>query len=86
VAGRVQFRSGSADSTGDRFDLVCANIQADILIAIARDLEARLADGGRLILAGFLLEQADAVRAAFAGLPLHDQLDEEGWRALVLSR
>ncbi len=62
-----------------------SNRLAIVRVGIGTDLH-RLAEGGRLILAGILVEQADQVRAAFADLSLLDTLDEEGWRALVLGR
>lgn len=49
-----------------RFEVVLANILARPLIELAPLLSARLAPGGRLVLAGLLAPQAAAVRCAYA--------------------
>jgi len=72
---------------GARFDLVFANIQADVLLALAPALPGRLAPGGRLILSGLLQGDAPAVLAAYgaAGLVLDARRDEDEWSALRLA-
>lgn len=47
------------------FDLVVANILAQPLIDLARDIAAIVAPGGTVVLAGLLDTQADAVSAAY---------------------
>jgi ribosomal protein L11 methyltransferase len=84
VDDRLAFSGDGIEQADGKYDLVLANIHAEVLTAIRDELVARLAPGGRLILAGILVEQADAVRAAFGELSLIEQLDEEGWRALAL--
>jgi ribosomal protein L11 methyltransferase len=70
------------------YDLVLANILARPLCAMARDLGAALAPGGRAILAGLLASQARGVIAAHrrAGLVLERRLEEGAWTTLVLRR
>ncbi len=70
------------------FDLILANLFAEPLMAMARDLAHSLAPGGRLVLAGLLARQAESVLTAFrrAGLrPLH-RVDLGVWPTLVLRR
>ena len=85
----VETRTGTlADvDAGARFDLVFANIQADVLLALAPALPGRLAPGGRLILSGLLQGDAPAVLAAYsaAGLVLDARRDEDEWAALRLA-
>ena len=52
------------------FDLVVANILANVLVELAPSLVARLAPGGELVMAGVLVPQEDEVAAPFlaAGL------------------
>jgi ribosomal protein L11 methyltransferase len=68
------------------YDLVFANILARPLAAMARHLAARLAPGGRVILAGLLTAQARFVLAAHRrhGLALDVALREGNWTTLVL--
>ncbi|MBP6029994.1 MAG: 50S ribosomal protein L11 methyltransferase [Sphingobium sp.] len=59
------------------YDLLIANILAGPLIELAPSLSAVLGDGGTLILAGLLDEQADAVARAYRaqGLRLVDRIE-----------
>jgi ribosomal protein L11 methyltransferase len=70
------------------FDLVVANILADPLMRLARDIRRVVAPGGKLVLSGILIPQAPAVIAAFAdqgfALDRHDRVT--GWSTLTLSR
>lgn len=67
-----------------RYDIVIANIQANVLQALAEPLIQRVAPGGLLLLSGVLAGQAEAVRSAFAELQ-HLATPVEGeWVAIVL--
>jgi ribosomal protein L11 methyltransferase len=70
------------------FDLVVANILADPLMRLARDIRRVVAPGGKLVLSGILIPQAPAVIAAFVdqgfALDRHDRVT--GWSTLTLSR
>ena len=56
---------------GGKFDVVCANLMYDLLMAQRRRILSRVRAGGVLVLAGILERQFDAVRAAYEGA---------GWR------
>ena len=71
--------------------VVLANIQADVLGAMAGTLAGRVAPGGELVLAGILAPQADEVADAFAGHRLtlgRTRVDDRDpqWVCLRLSR
>lgn len=70
------------------YDLVLANILARPLCAMAHDLAANLAPGGRAILSGLLRTQARWVLAAHrqSGLRLERSITEGVWTTLVLYR
>ena len=70
------------------FDLIFANILMGPLIALAPDTAGHLAPGGRAILSGLLVEQAEAVLAAHTaqGLGLETREDLGEWTTLVLRR
>jgi ribosomal protein L11 methyltransferase len=72
---------------GGPYDLILANILADPLCAMARDLARHLAPGGAAILAGLLDAQAAAVIDAHraAGLRLRRWIRLEMWSTLVLT-
>jgi ribosomal protein L11 methyltransferase len=52
------------------FDLVVANILANVLVELAPGLAARIAPGGELVLAGILVPQEEEVRIPFVALGL----------------
>jgi ribosomal protein L11 methyltransferase len=68
------------------FDLVFANILKGPLIELAPAMAAHLAPGGHAILSGLLVEQADAVLAAYSAEGLHLEAREDigEWATLTL--
>lgn len=56
-----------------RFDVVCANLLADLLLAERARITARVAPGGTLVLAGVLAAEFPRVREAYAAA---------GWRVV----
>ena len=68
-----------------RFDVVVANILAVVLRDLAGDLVARVAPGGRLVLAGALEDQAPALLEAFGDLELAQRHELDGWVGLELA-
>jgi ribosomal protein L11 methyltransferase len=48
------------------FDVVCANLTADLLVSEAKKIRSRLAKGGQLVVAGILQKQFPEVHQAFA--------------------
>ena len=84
VADRFENRLGSIEEVPETgFDLVLANILRVILVPMMPDLAARLAPGGRLVLAGILRTERETRRAAAAasGLALADEATENEWWA-----
>jgi ribosomal protein L11 methyltransferase len=70
------------------FDLILANILAGPLIGLAPSVAGALAPGGRLVLAGLLDGQAEAVVAAYRrhGLMLTGRTDRGEWPTLVMRK
>lgn len=88
VTERISFSATPLQDVHGPFDVVTANILPDVLIPFAGEIAARLGEGGTLVLSGILRELADGVEAAYVerGLTTTARLDEEGWRALVMTR
>ena len=61
------------------FDLVIANILADVIIQLRDTLLLHLKPGGQLLLTGILNTQADKVKAAFGDQFNFDQQDQDQW-------
>ncbi|MFT4150130.1 MAG: tRNA (adenine(22)-N(1))-methyltransferase TrmK [Paracoccaceae bacterium] len=70
------------------FDLVFANILKGPLIELAPPMAAHVAPGGRIILSGLLVVQAEGVTAAYvaAGFDLLNREDIGEWSTLVMRR
>lgn len=70
------------------FDLVFANILMGPLIALARDMAANVASGGRAILSGLLVTQAEPILAAYLaeGFAVETREDIGEWCALTLRK
>lgn len=64
-----------------RFDLVCANLISDLLLAERKKIIAQVADAGTLVMAGILKTEFAQVQAAFEceGLRLVRQRKEHEW-------
>ncbi len=71
---------------GARYNLIVANIVADIILRMSGDVGGFLAPGGRLIVSGIIEERADEVTDAFSalGYTLVEKATENGWCAAVL--
>ena len=70
------------------YDLVLANILANPLVRLARPMAARLAPGGRAVLAGLLVSQERLVFQAYRrhGLVLERRFRRSEWMTLVLKK
>ena len=68
------------------FDLVVANVLAEILVDMKAEIAARCAPGGRLILSGILVEKSGWVAGEYAqgGFRLAGRMDDGQWSALLL--
>ena len=86
----VEAMTGSIDALaeGARFDVVLANIQADVLVALAPAMARVVTTGGAAIVSGLLLPDAAPVLQAFveSGFALVARRDEGEWAALGLRR
>lgn len=86
LAERVEVVEGSVRSA-DRFDVVIANLTADLLQFLAEDLASALIPGGRLIVSGLIASRQDEVAAALSNrcLQLQTVRTEDEWRALLFA-
>lgn len=82
----VALVAGTAAAFRSRFDLVLANLLAEVLAVDAQALAARVAPEGHLIASGLLRGQTTAVRAAYPGWRVVDERGDDEWRTLVFRR
>lgn len=76
---------GSAAGTQKKYDVVIANIVADVLVFIASDLKRLLKDEGTLVLSGILDKYEDKVLQAYADCTIVKRIQREEWVTLVVS-
>ncbi|MBQ9803176.1 MAG: 50S ribosomal protein L11 methyltransferase [Clostridia bacterium] len=76
------------DLSGGGYDIVCANIVADIIIRMAPDVSAYMKDDGILLASGIITERADEVTEALCanGLQVAEHHTDNGWCALVVKK
>ncbi len=84
--GAAKVWEGSAGATRERYDTVVANIVADILRVIAKDLMARTKEGGILILSGILDTKERSVEEAFAQMELLETIARNEWRTKIYKK
>jgi ribosomal protein L11 methyltransferase len=77
---------GSVNKTDKKYDVVLANIIADVLRAISRELKDRLKDDGTLILSGILDKKESIVTSAFDDLELLKKIQKDEWITLVYKK
>ena len=73
---------------GKKFDLVCANLLGDLLVAARPQITALVAPGGRLVLAGILRREFDEVQGSYtaAGWRLVAVRAEKEWKSGAFER
>jgi ribosomal protein L11 methyltransferase len=71
-----------------KFDVICANLVADLLTTEAARILNRLADNGRLIVAGILASQFKDVQRAYEAkeMKLLDTKTEREWQSGLFAR
>lgn len=70
------------------YDLICANIVADIIIRMAPDVGRYMKDDAVLLASGIITERADEVIGELEKnhLTVERRLDDNGWCALVVKK
>lgn len=76
------------DLEGGRYDLICANIVADIIIRMTPDISRYMKDDCTLLCSGIIKERADNVIRKLDEFKLEviERLDDNGWCALAVRK
>lgn len=89
VGDKLHFILGDlCDKISEKYDVVCANIVADVIISLLENVENYLNDDALFICSGIIDIREDDVKAAFLkyGFEIFDEAECENWRAFVLKR
>ena len=86
--GNVIDDSALREQIGSGYDIITANIVADVIIGMSPIFGSFLADGGTLIVSGIIDERLDEVLGALTenDFGVTARKNAEGWNAIVLSR
>lgn len=95
-AGRYTVRAGdvlsdralAAELAQKRYQLVLANIVADVIIPLSAQVPGLLEPGGMFLCSGIIDTRADEVRAALVshGLRVAEKKERDGWVAFAATR
>lgn len=77
---------GSVVLRKKHYDVVIANIVADVLVMIASDLKASINEGGKIILSGILDKYEAKVTRAFGTLTIIERIPQDEWVTLVVQK
>lgn len=77
---------GSANTTNNQYDVVIANIVADVLAMIAKDLKKITKEDGIIILSGIMEQHKQKVLNKFKDCSLVEELQENEWVTLIVKR
>ena len=89
VSDKVQFLVGDlADKINDKYDIVCANIVADVIIRLFDNVADYMKDEGKLIISGIIDIRAAEVEAEAVahGFNIQKMLERDNWRAYILTK
>ena len=74
---------GSIANLDKKYDIVVANIIADVIFMLANDLKRALRDGAYLILSGILTKYEERVKETFKQLDLIEKKELGDWVSFV---
>jgi len=77
---------GSANNAKIKYDVVIANIVADVLVFLAKDLKKCLNDNGILIISGILDKHIDKVLRKFSDIEQLQVIQKNEWITVVFKK
>ena len=77
---------GSIDKTSGKYDVICANIIADVIFLLANELKAKLNVGGYLVLSGILDRYKQRILAEFSELELIKNINKNEWGSFIYQK
>ena len=74
------------DQVNGKFDVICANIVADVIIRLSETVQLFMHENTKLIVSGIIDTRADEVMEALvaSGLTVLKRLEENGWCSMLL--
>ncbi len=86
VGDKVEVICGDLAEGGRKYDVVIANITADVLIRLSAMVGDLLNDGGVIILSGIINARAQSVLDAYGQFKLKERIRDGEWQAFAFTR
>ena len=76
------------NKSGGAYDIICANIVADIIIRMMPDVGALMDNNSVILASGIIVERSEDVISGFEahGFKIVERVDENGWCALAVQK
>ena len=76
------------DLSGGAYDVICANIVADIIIRMTPDVHALMDEKSVILASGIIVERSEDVISCFEenGFKIVEKLEDNGWCALAVMK
>ena len=76
------------DKSGGAYDIICANIVADIIIRMVPDVGTLMDNNSVILASGIIVERSEDVISGFEahGFKIVERVDENGWCALAVQK
>ena len=88
-ADKIRFLQGDlTEKVSGSYNLITANIVADVIVVLCEDITSFMSEGGLLIVSGIIEASEAQVKAAFAknGLRILERYHKQGWLSFVLEK
>ena len=87
ISDKVSYVKGDlCDKISGKYDVVCANIVADVIISLLQNVDTFMKDDAVFICSGIIDIREDDVKSAFKeqGFHIIDEMTCENWRAFAV--
>jgi ribosomal protein L11 methyltransferase len=76
------------DRSGGAYNIICANIVADIIIRMMPDVGVLMDENSVILASGIIVERSEDVISGFEqhGFKIVERIDENGWCALAVMK
>ena len=81
-----RYWEGSANTSNNTYDLVIANIVADVLVMIAKDLKNITKENGIIILSGIMDQHKEKVVKKFKDCEILEEIQQNEWVTLIVKK
>ncbi len=81
-----EYWEGSANNTEKQYDVVIANIVADVLVMIAKDLKKITKSNGIIILSGIVEQYREKVLNKFKDCEILEEIQENEWVTIIVKK